>query len=96
MFCFFFFNNQRTKEESFLNDFESNNFSASSKSFAFFFRLKKETFVIVDGPRFNKCRVGERAKDKQNVNEVLHHQSSLHSLMLENYRHVFCPLLVEQ
>ena len=66
------------------------------KKFAFFFRLKKEAFVIVDGPRFNKCRVGERAKDNQNVNEVLHHQSSLHSLMLENYRHVFCPLLVEQ
>ena len=67
-------------------------FSASSKSFAFFFRLKKEAFVIVDGPRFNKCRVGERAKDNQNVNEVLHHQSSLHSLMLENYRHVFLSI----
>ena len=46
-------------------------------------------------PRYarNKCRVGERATDNQNVNEVLHHQSSLHSLILENYRHVFCPLL---
>ena len=62
------------------------------KKFAFFFRLKKEAFVIVDGPRFNKCRVGERAKDNQNVNEVLHHQSSLHSLMLENYRHVFLSI----
>ena len=59
------------------------------KKFCLFFRLKKEAFVIVDGPRCNKCRVGERATDNQNVNEVLHHQSSLHSLMLENYRHVF-------
>ena len=95
-FFVFFFKQSEDKGGKFFEWFWSNNFSASSKSFAFFFRLKKEAFVIVDGPRFNKCRVGERAKDKQNVNEVLHHQSSLHSLMLENYRHVFCPLVVEQ
>ena len=92
----FFFNNQRTKEESFLNDFEATTSLPPQKVLPFFFASRKKLLLLLMVHDLNKCRVGERATDNQNVNEVLHHQSSLHSLMLENYRHVFCPLLVEQ
>ena len=62
------------------------------KKFCLFFSPQERSFCYCWWSRFNKCRVGERATDNQNVNEVLHHQSSLHSLMLENYRHVFLSI----